>query len=153
MKKAHTTRVSVPRYKDYLPRTEAATRVGSSNRSENTTPEVLLRSALRLNRIRYRSHAKTLPGRPDLILIPHRIAVFCDGDFWHGRNWAERKRKLSAGWNAEYWVAKIERNRQRDREITRLLKKKGWRVIRIWESDVRTQPERVVQKLLKCIAE
>ena len=122
--------------------------MGIGNRSQDTTPEVLLRAALRSLGLRYRSNAKSLPGSPDLILVEYRIAVFCDGDFWHGRDWATRIEKLRAGWNAEYWVAKIARNRQRDREVGRLLKLKGWRVVRVWESDVRIAPDRVARKIL-----
>jgi DNA mismatch endonuclease (patch repair protein) len=144
--------VSVPRYANFRPRSAETSRVGASNRREDTIPEVLLRSALRARGVRYRSNVNSLPGCPDLILVQHRIAVFCDGDFWHGRNWAVRKSKLGAGWNAAYWVAKIERNRQRDREVTRALKRIGWRVIRVWESDVRGNPGRVARRILSSIS-
>lgn len=144
--------VAVPRYENYLPRSAETSRVGASNRRQDTTPEILLRSALRTKRVRYRSNVKTLPGCPDLVLAQHRIALFCDGDFWHGRNWPMRKSKLGAGWNAAYWIAKIERNRQRDREVTRALTQMGWRVIRVWESDVRANPERVTRRILTAIS-
>lgn len=143
--------VSVPRYENYRPRSAEASRVGASNRRQDTTPEILLRTALRAAGVRYRANVKTLPGCPDLILVQHRVAVFCDGDFWHGRNWAKRKNKLGAGWNATYWVAKIERNRQRDREVTRALRQIGWRVIRVWEGDVRRTPERVARRILTTV--
>lgn len=141
--------VSVPRYESFHPRSAEASRVGASNRRQDTTPEILLRSALRASRVRYRSNVKALPGCPDLVLIEHRIAVFCDGDFWHGRHWAQRRSKLLAGWNAPYWVAKIERNRQRDRSVTRALQSLGWRVARVWEGDVRRDPLRAAAKILR----
>lgn len=141
--------VSVPRYENYRPRSAETSRVGASNRRQDTTPEILLRTALRASGVRYRSNIKTLPGRPDLILVQHRIAVFCDGDFWHGRHWAKRKSKLLAGWNSTYWVAKIERNRQRDRKVTRAIRMLGWRVVRVWEGDVRRNPQRAVAKILR----
>jgi DNA mismatch endonuclease (patch repair protein) len=141
--------VSVPRYENYRPRSVGTSRVGASNRRQDTTPEMLLRTALRTVGVRYRSNVKTLPGCPDLILVRDRVAVFCDGDFWHGRNWPTRKPKLLAGWNAEYWVAKIERNRTRDREVTAALRRLGWRVVRVWEGDVRRDPGRVAAKILK----
>ena len=144
--------VSVPRYDNYHPRSTETSRVGVGNRRQDTTPEVLLRKALRAAGIRFRSNVKALPGCPDLILVQHRVAVFCDGDFWHGRDWATRKNKLRAGWNAAYWVPKIERNRQRDREVTRTLKRIGWRVIRVWESDVRTNPHRVARRIFTTIS-
>ena len=97
---------------------------------------------------RYRSNVKRLPGCPDLVLAECRLAVFCDGDFWHGRRWRQRRAKLASGWNAEYWVAKIGRNRQRDRLVNRQLRGLGWNVIRVWESDVRRNPARVAQRIL-----
>jgi DNA mismatch endonuclease, patch repair protein len=121
--------------------------MGASNRRQNTTPEIVLRAALRALGCRYRSNVKGLPGCPDLILVNHRVAVFCDGDFWHGRRWPQRKAKLASGWNAEYWVAKIGRNRQRDRIVNRQLSGLGWGVVRVWESDVRRDPGRVARKI------
>ena len=138
---------SVPRYDNFRPRSKAASRVGASNRRQDTTPEILLRTALRAHGVRFRSNVKTLPGCPDLILVRERIAVFCDGDFWHGRHWSKRKPKLLAGWNAEYWVAKIERNRARDRSVARTLRRLGWRVLRVWESNVRRDPERAAARI------
>lgn len=143
--------VSVPRYENYRPRSPETSRVGASNRRQNTTPEILLRAVLRASGVRYRSNVKTLPGCPDLILVRDKVAVFCDGDFWHGRHWSKRKPKLLAGWNAEYWVPKIERNRARDRSVTRALRRLGWRVVRLWEGDVRRDPLRAVAKILKLI--
>lgn len=144
--------VSVPRYENYRPRSAQTSRVGASNRRQDTTPEILLRTALRTLGVRYRSHVKALPGCPDFVLVQHRVAVFCDGDFWHGRHWSTRKNKLGAGWNAAYWVAKIERNRQRDRQATRALTQLGWRVIRVWEGDVRRTPERVARRILVTVS-
>lgn len=96
---------------------------------------------------RYRSNVKTLPGCPDFVLPSYRVVVFCDGDFWHGRHWSKRKIKLASGWNAAYWVAKIERNRQRDRQVTRALRVLGWEVIRIWEGEVRQDLPRVSARI------
>jgi DNA mismatch endonuclease (patch repair protein) len=145
--------VLVPRYENYRPRSAETSRVGASNRRQDTTPEILLRTALRTCGVRYRSNVKTLPGCPDVILVRDRIAVFCDGDFWHGRNWSKRKPKLLSGWNAEYWVAKIERNRARDRRVTDALRRLGWRVIRVWEGDVRRDPARVAAGIVQAIVE
>jgi DNA mismatch endonuclease, patch repair protein len=142
---------SVPRYDNYRPRSTAASRVGASNRRQDTTPEILLRAALRAAGIGYRSNVKTLPGCPDFVLTRYNIAVFCDGDFWHGRRWAERKRALAGGWNATYWVSKIERNRTRDRSVTRALKQLGWQVICVWEQDLRRDPQRVAATILELI--
>src|SRR5688572_25040332 len=143
---------SVPRYENFRARNDAASQVGAGNRRQDTTPEILLRKALRALGVRYRSHVKALPGCPDLILVERGAAVFCDGDFWHGRYWSERKSKLEAGWNATYWVPKIERNRQRDRQVARRLREIGWRVIRVWEGDIRRDPERVARRILSALA-
>lgn len=145
------TALSVPRYDNFRPRSSQASRVGASNRRQDTTPEILLRKALWAAGVRYRLHPPALIGRPDLVIARHRVVVFCDGDFWHGRKWSKRKGKLAEGWNASYWVAKIERNRQRDRQVTRVLRALGWTVVRVWESDVRRDPAVAASKILGAI--
>src|SRR5512138_3396959 len=102
---------TAPRYNGLVPRDSGTSRVGTRNRRVDTGPELLLRRALWAAGVRYRLHASELPGKPDIVVRRLRIAIFCDGDFWHGRNWLKRRARLSAGWNAEYWVAKIARNR------------------------------------------
>ena len=141
--------VPVPRYENFTPRSLRTSQVGSSNRRQDTTPEIMLRTAMSTLGLRYRSNVRTLPGCPDLVLSRPRIAIFCDGDFWHGRQWQKRKRQLKAGWNAQYWVAKIERNRARDRAVARALRQLGWCVIRVWEGDIRRDSLRVAQNILK----
>lgn len=105
------------------------------NKSKNTSIEVLLGRALWHRGLRYRKHTSGVPGHPDFCYIGKKVAVFCDGEFWHGRDWTEAKRRLKS--NREFWIAKIERNRQRDQEITELLEREGWTVLRFWESDIR----------------
>lgn len=138
-----------PSYRGLRPSSDYASRVGRSNRAKNTTPELILRRTLWHHGIRFRLHARQLPGCPDLILPRFGAVVFCDGDFWHGRNWKVRKRKLRAGSNPRYWVAKIAGNRMRDQATNRALSRLGWRVIRVWEKDVRRNPDRVVLQILK----
>ena len=141
----------MPRFSGLAPRSAATSRVGAANRKKDTAPEILLREALSAEGLRFVLHAKELPGCPDLVIQRYKIAVFCDGDFWHGRRWSARKDRLAAGWNGEYWVAKIERNRRRDRTVTSALRRLGWRIVRVWESDVRRKPERVVAKIVGAI--
>ena len=141
----------MPRYENYRPRSAKTSRVGASNRRQNTTPEILLRKALWAAGVRYRLHPPALTGRPDFVIARHRVVVFCDGDFWHGRQWSKRKSKLAEGWNAPYWVAKIERNRQRDRQVARVLRALGWTVVRVWESDVRRNPAAAASKIVGAI--
>jgi DNA mismatch endonuclease (patch repair protein) len=77
--------------------------------------------------------------------------VFCDGDFWHGRDWEERREKLKAGANAEYWVAKIGRNIERDRKQEALLRESGWVVLRFWESEILADTEGVAGRVLAAL--
>lgn len=117
---------------------EGASAVGRANRKESTKPELLLRRELWHRGLRYRLHANDLPGRPDLVFRTEKVAVFCDGDFWHGRDWAERKLKLARGTNAEYWISKIQYNIDRDRRQERELARRGWIVVRCWGGDIRS---------------
>ena len=77
------------------------------------------------------------------------MAVFCDGDFWHGRDLTRRLRKLAKGHNAAYWIAKIRSNVDRDRRVRRLLRDSGWKVLRLWEHDVRANPQRAAKAVLR----
>lgn len=108
-------------------------------RSKDSKAELLLRRELHRRGLRYRLHARDVIGRPDVVVRRLKLAVFVDGDFWHGN--AHRLRGLERlddlfPSRREWWVAKIERNMQRDREVTQQLQEAGWRVLRIWESDV-----------------
>jgi DNA mismatch endonuclease (patch repair protein) len=92
-----------------------------------------------------------LPGRPDVVFSGARLAVFCDGDFWHGRDWASRRQKLGQGTNSAYWLAKIQRNMERDRQNTRRLQEMGWTVLRFWESQIRSDPTGVTRTVLEAL--
>jgi DNA mismatch endonuclease (patch repair protein) len=120
---------------------------GSSKKTD-TRCEVMMRRALWAAGCRYRKNVKELPGRPDMVFPRARIAVFCDGDFWHGRDWESRQRKLSQGTNSEYWLAKIQRNMERDRQNDRQLQEMGWTVLRFWESQIRSDMARVARTVL-----
>jgi DNA mismatch endonuclease (patch repair protein) len=84
---------------------------------------------------------------PDIVFPAARVIVFVDGDFWHGKNWNTLKAKLKQGHNAEYWIRKIERNAARDRKQSFELCKLGWRVLRVWESDVHSNLGEVVRRV------
>ncbi len=99
-------------------------------------PELVLRRTLWRAGLRYQKNATWLHGNPDLVFKRPHIAVFCDGDFWHGRNWEVRKRRILSGTNPAYWVAKIEHNMKRDRRHTESLHSDGWLVLRFWESEI-----------------
>ena len=118
--------------------------------------ELALRRELHRRGLRYRLHAPELPGKPDLVFRRWRVAVFVDGDLWHGNpeEWARRGKTTLAEMfptRTQWWVAKIERNIERDREVSERLAAEGWRVVRLWEHDVLTSPvaagDRVVAEL------
>lgn len=120
---------------------------GSSKKTD-TKCELTLRSCLWRAGYRFRKNVVGLPGRPDVVFVREQVAVFCDGDFWHGRNWEARSKKLAAGANPTYWVAKIEHNRERDRRNTEALEVAGWTVVRLWESEILSQPEQAARRVM-----
>ncbi len=141
-----------PSFKGYTPASAASSYAKRMNRSSGTEHECLLRSLLWKRGLRYRKNVRTLPGKPDIVFSAARVAIFCDGDFWHGRDWSRLSRKLRAGANASYWIPKIEANRNRDRRNARLLEKEGWTVVRLWETDIRRNPEdaaRAVEQVVR----
>lgn len=138
---------SAPQFGDREPSSESASKAMQGNRSRDTKPEILLRKTLWHRGYRYRVHHDGLPGNPDIVFVGDRVAVFCDGDFWHGRNWDERRRKLEQGSNADYWVPKIQANRDRDARHTAELKNEGWKVIRIWEGKIKDDPESAADRV------
>jgi DNA mismatch endonuclease (patch repair protein) len=112
-------------------------------RAKNTKPETSLRSALHLRGLRFRIHRNDLPGSPDIVFPRHKIAIFIDGCFWHGCP----KHGVHPRTNRKFWVDKIEANRKRDRRASRELRKLGWRVIRVWEHDVKRDVSRVLRSI------
>ena len=141
-----------PRYDRHQPSSLAASRVKKHNRSEGTKAELTLRRHLWARGLRYCLHVQELPGKPDIVFRRQRVAIFVDGDFWHGRNWTERRKKLEKGANADYWIAKIEYNIERDLKSTVLLREMGWDVLRIWETDVLSTPDEACEKILQLVA-
>jgi DNA mismatch endonuclease (patch repair protein) len=141
----------VPRFSNFKPASEATSRIKQRNRSRDTKAEMLLRKELWGRGLRYRLHAPGLPGKPDLVFSKARVVVFCDGDFWHGRRWHQRREKLGRGANALYWTAKIAANVARDRRNTRKLRLAGWTVIRIWETDILRDVRRAAQLVERAI--
>jgi DNA mismatch endonuclease (patch repair protein) len=141
-----------PSYRGLLPSSITASRVAkSSSAKRNSKPELLLRRALWARGLRYRIDVGALPGRPDIVLSRARVVVFCDGDFWHGRNLSERLTALASGHNATYWVAKIRTNVERDRQRDIELAGAGWRVIRCWETDVVRDPGAAAEAVLRVV--
>lgn len=105
-------------------------------RGKDTSIEVTLRKALWHKGYRYRKNVKNLPGRPDIALTKYKIAIFCDSEFFHGKDWNSLKAKLEKGKNPEYWIPKIQRNMERDREKDADLRGAGWTVLHFWGKDI-----------------
>jgi DNA mismatch endonuclease (patch repair protein) len=115
-------------------------------RGKNTKPELAFRNALYAKGYRYRIDYKKLIGRPDIVLKKHKTVIFIDGEFWHGFKWEERKKRIKS--NREFWIAKIERNMQRDREVNEELKNQGYKVFRFWESSIKKDLETCLQQVI-----
>ena len=104
-------------------------------KNKDSKIEVLLRKELWSRGIRYRKNVNRIYGKPDIVFIGKKIAVFCDSEFWHGYNWEERKKDFKS--HQEFWIPKIERNMERDAEVTAKLESEGWTVIRFWGNEIK----------------
>jgi len=104
-------------------------------KNKDSQIELLLRKELWSRGIRYRKNSTKIFGKPDIVFIGKKIAVFCDSEFWHGYNWEERKKDFKS--HQEFWIPKIERNMQRDKEVTAKLESEGWIVLRFWGNEIK----------------
>ena len=104
-------------------------------KNKDSKIEILLRKELWSRGIRYRKNVNRIYGKPDIVFIGKKIAVFCDSEFWHGYNWEERKKDFKS--HQEFWISKIERNMERDAEVTAKLESEGWTVIRFWGNEIK----------------
>ena len=114
-------------------------------KSKDTKIEVQMRKALWAKGYRYRKNDKKLPGKPDIVLGKYKIVIFCDSEFFHGKDWEVLKPRLEKGTNPEYWVKKIENNRRRDDEINKELTFEGWTVIRFWGKDIKNKLDECIK--------
>ena len=104
-------------------------------KNKDSQIEVLLRKELWSRGLRYRKNVNRIYGKPDIVFIGKKIAVFCDSEFWHGYNWEERRKDFKS--HQEFWIPKIERNMERDAEVTAFLESEGWTVIRFWGNEIK----------------
>lgn len=111
-------------------------------KSKNTKPELKMAEALKSSNIEFSMHADII-GKPDFVIAGMGIILFVDGEFWHGHTLTERKRSVMT----DYWVKKIDRNMERDKEVTAALKKMGWAVIRVTDRDVNKRVKWVISKI------
>lgn len=125
----------------------------SNIKNKDTGIEVKLRKALWKKGYRYRKNYKKLPGKPDIVLPKYKLVVFCDSEFFHGKDWEELHEQLKRGNNAEFWIKKISQNRIRDEEINKQLKFIGWTVIRFWGKDIKKDVEQCVKVIEETIFE
>ena len=125
----------------------------SSIKSKDTSIELYLRKALWKKGIRYRKNYKALPGTPDIAITKYRIAVFCDSEFFHGKDWDKLKLRLQNGKNSTYWIKKITRNRERDDEVEKALKFREWVVLRFWGEDIKKNCDECIKVIEETIIE
>ena len=144
----------MPSYKSHAaasPRASAAAR--GSSKKKDTACELVLRKALTALGLGYRIDVPDLTGRPDIVFRSARVAVHCDGDFWHGRNLEQRIARLSTGHNSRYWVAKIQGNVARDARSMAALEADGWLVLRYWEKDIHADARRIAAEIAQHVRE
>ena len=130
--------------------TKKRSKMMSNIRGKNTKPELLFRKALWKKNVRYRIDNKRLPGKPDVSIKKYKLAIFIDGEFWHGYDWDKRKMEIKS--NQSFWIPKIERNMQRDRQVNQELFEKGYTVFRFWSNEILKDLDTCINDILVFIA-
>lgn len=125
----------------------------SKIKGKDTSIEIKLRKAHWNEGIRYRKNYKGLPGTPDIALTKYRIAIFCDSEFWHGKDWEILKPRLENGGNGAFWVNKINRNRNRDIEVDKKLLFLDWIVLHFWGKEILSNTQECVKTVYEAIQE
>lgn len=153
MKEYSDNKIKVPIFKEAngFYTTKQRSKQMSKIKSKDTNPEKKLRKFLWDLGIRYRKNVRKLPGTPDIVISKYKLIIFIDGEFWHGYNWATKKQKLKS--NRDFWIPKIERNMQRDKENNLRLQNDGWKVMRFWEHQIKKEFNVCVNKILDYINE
>ncbi|MBT2160411.1 very short patch repair endonuclease [Zobellia barbeyronii] len=142
-------RIKVPRFNEEsgFYTTPQRSKIMSKIKGKNTKPELAFRKALYAAGYRYRIDYKKLIGKPDIVLKKYKTVIFIDGEYWHGYNWEERKPKVKT--NREFWIAKIERNIQRDQEVNRELDLLEYKVFRFWETEIKKELDRCLAEVIQ----
>ena len=120
-------------------------------KAKDTSIEIKLRKSLWNKGYRYRKNYDRLPGKPDIALTKYKIAIFCDSEFFHGKDWEVLKPRLGKSNNSQYWISKISRNRERDDEINKRLLFEGWTVIRFWGKEISKNADECVRVIEEAI--
>ena len=129
----------------YYDTDEATSRRMANVKLKHSSEETAVAKKLWCEGFRYWLNYRKLPGSPDIAIQKYKIAVFIDGEFWHGYNWAERKKKLKR--NKEYCIAKIEENIQRDQRVDKTLISTGWKPIHFWSNEVKKDVNSCIEKI------
>jgi DNA mismatch endonuclease (patch repair protein) len=127
---------------------EVRSHIMASIRSKDTGVELLVFRALRRAGVRFQKHYRRAPGSPDVAVPSRKLAVFVDGDFWHGYRYPAWRHKLPSA----FWREKIERNRARDRRNFAKLRRQGWRLLRVWEHELERHPEQALERIIVFLA-
>lgn len=117
----------------------------SKIRSRNSKPELILRKALWSKHIRFRLHESSLPGTPDIVIKKYKLAIFVDGEFWHGFDWKRNKERIKS--NRLFWIPKIERNMQKDIRVNKALRDMDYVVFRFWTQDILKSLPKVINQI------
>ncbi len=118
-------------------------------KNKDSQIELLLRKELWKRGLRYQKNRTDIFGKPDIVFKGKKVAVFCDSEFWHGYNWEERKKDFKS--HQEFWIPKIERNMERDIEVTNILESEGWTVLRFWGKEIKKETEKCANIIEKAV--
>ena len=120
-------------------------------KGKNTSIEIKLCKALWKKGYHYRKNYKELPGSPDIVLTKYKVAIFCDSEFFHGKDWDKLKARLEKGENGDYWIKKITRNMERDEDVNKQLMFRGWTVLRFWGDEIKKNTDECVKVIEEAI--
>lgn len=124
-----------------------------SIRNKDTSIELCLRKALWNKGYRYRKNYKRILGTPDIAITKYKIAVFCDSEFFHGKDWQSLKHRLAKADRGEFWINKIQKNIERDEQINLKLERMGWKAIRFWGKDIKKNADKCISIIEDAIIE
>ncbi|MCI8749798.1 MAG: DNA mismatch endonuclease Vsr [Lachnospiraceae bacterium] len=120
-------------------------------KGKNTSIEIKLCKALWKKGYHYRKNYKELPGSPDIVLTKYKVAIFCDSEFFHGKDWDKLKVRLEKGEKGDYWIKKITRNMERDEDVNKQLMFRGWTVLRFWGDEIKKNTDECVKVIEEAI--
>ena len=120
-------------------------------KGKNTSIEIKLCKELWKKGYHYRKNYKELPGSPDIVLTKYKVAIFCDSEFFHGKDWDKLKARLEKGEKGDYWIKKITRNMERDEDVNKQLMFRGWTVLRFWGDEIKKNTDECVKVIEEAI--